>query len=152
MFPPANMKALDEKKELPNFSVHDYVATHLQQVFLPWPLSSLHLLPDWMILSGLIIIGLILIKIFMDPCIAICHLLRDNSLTITEKISTAVIPATSIARKNRNQMMTEGEGRYPMKRTNRSLEERIYEIEKRLNNFQAMVMRDKAKEEGKPRY
>ena len=48
--------------------------------------------------------------------------------------------------------MTEGEGSYPMKRTNSSLEERIYEIEKRLNNFQAMVMRDKAKEEGLPRY
>ena len=33
MFPPAKMKALDEKIELPSFSVHDYVATHLQQVF-----------------------------------------------------------------------------------------------------------------------
>ena len=70
------MKELDEKIELPNFSVHDYVASHLQQVFLPWPLSLLHLLPDWMILSGLIIIGLILIKIFLDPCMAICHLIK----------------------------------------------------------------------------
>ena len=92
------MKELDEKIELPNFSVHDYVATHLQQVFLPWPLSLLHLLQDWMILSGLIIIGLILIKNFLDPCMAICHLVRDSSLTITEKISTAVIPATSMTR------------------------------------------------------
>ena len=146
------MKALDEKIESPTFSVHDYVATHLQQVFLPWPLSLLHLLPDWMILSGLIIIGLILIKIFMDPCIAICHLVRDSSLTITEKISTAVIPATSMARINRKEKMTDVEGSYPMKHLNRDLERRIYEIEKRLNNFQAMVMRDKAKEEGLPRY
>ena len=53
------MKTLDEKIESPTFSVHDYVATHLQQVFLPWPLSLLHLLPDWMILGGLLIIGLI---------------------------------------------------------------------------------------------
>ena len=65
MFPPASMEALDEKIESPSFSVHDYTATHLQQVFLPWPLSLLHLLPDWMILSGLIIIGLILTKIHM---------------------------------------------------------------------------------------
>ena len=86
MFPPAEMKTLDEEIELSSFSVHDYVATHLKQVFLPWPLSLLHLLPDWMILSGLVIIGLILIKIFLDPCMAICHLLRDSSLTITEKI------------------------------------------------------------------
>ena len=104
-----------------------------------------------MILSGLIIIGLILIKIFMDPCIAICHLIRDSSLTITKKISTAVVPATSIARINQNQIMTEGEGSYPtMKHTNRSLEQRIYEIEKRLSNFQAMVMRGKARDEGLP--
>ena len=59
-----------------------------------------------------------------------------------------MVPATSIARINRNQIMTEGEGSYPMKRTNRSLEDWIYEIEKRLNNFQAMVMRDKARDEG----
>ena len=64
MFPPASMKTLDEKIESPPFAVHDYVATHPQQVFLPWPLSLLHLLPDLMILSGLIIIGLILTKIF----------------------------------------------------------------------------------------
>ena len=44
--------------------------------------------------------------------------------------------------------MTEGEGSYPMKRTNRSLEDWIYEIEKRLNNFQALVMRDRARDEG----
>ena len=48
--------------------------------------------------------------------------------------------------------MTEVEGSYSLKNLNRDLEVRIYEIEKRLNNFQAMVMRDKAKEEGLPRY
>merc|ERR1711923_453582 len=95
------MKTLDEEIELSSFSVHDYVATPLQQVFLPWPMSLLHLLPDWMILSGLVIIGLILIKIFLDPCMDICHLLRDSSLTITEKISTAVIPATTVSRIDR---------------------------------------------------
>lgn len=63
-----------------------------------------------------------------------------------------MIPATSMARKNRKEMMTDVEGSYPMKHLNRDLEQRIYEIEKRLNNFQAMVMRNKAKEEGLPRY
>ena len=109
------MKELDEKIKLPIFSVHDYVATHLQQVFLPWPLSLLHLLPDWMILSGLIIIGRILIKIFLDPCMTICHLIRDSSLTITEKISTAVIPATSMTRIKRKGTMTGEEGSHQMK-------------------------------------
>ena len=42
------------------------------------------------------------------------------------------------------------EGSYPMRRNNRSLAERIYEIETRLNNFQALVMREKARNEGLP--
>ena len=83
MFPMKEMKTLDEEIELEQFSVNDYITSHLQQVFLPWPLSALPLLPDWVILSGLIIIGLILTKIFIDPCMAICHLLRDSSLTLT---------------------------------------------------------------------
>ena len=48
--------------------------------------------------------------------------------------------------------MNEEEGSHPTEKADKDLEARIYEIEKRLNNFQAMVMRDKAKEEGKPRY
>ena len=58
------MNTLDEEIELEQFSINDYITSHLQQVFLPWPLSALHLLPDWVILSGLIVIGLILTKIF----------------------------------------------------------------------------------------
>ena len=147
MFRPAEMNTLDDEIELSSFSVHDYVATHLQQVFLPWPLSSLHLLPDWVILSCLVIIGLILIKIFLDPCMAIGHLLRDSSLTITEKISTAVIPATTVSRINRKGNLSIEEGNQTMTDTDKALEVRIKEIEKRLNMFQAMVMREKVREE-----
>ena len=82
----------------------------------------------------------------------ICHLIRDSSLTITEKISTAVIPATTVTRIKRKGTMTREEGSNPMEKVDRDLEARIYEMEKRLNNFQAMVMRNKAKEEGLPRY
>ena len=94
MFPMTEMDTLDNEIEQEQFSVHDYISSHLQQMFLPWPLSTLNLLPDWVILSGLIIIGLILLKVFIDPCMSICHSLRDSSLTITEKISSAIIPAT----------------------------------------------------------
>ena len=48
--------------------------------------------------------------------------------------------------------MTREEGSNSMEIVDRDLEARIYEMEKRLNNFQAMVMRNKAKEEGLPRY
>ena len=101
MFPMKEMNNLDEEIELKRFSVNDYISSHLQEVFLPWPLSALHLLPDWVILSGLIIIGVILIKIFIDLCMAICHLLRDSSLTITEKIISAIISAPTVIRLNR---------------------------------------------------
>ena len=52
MFPETAMNTLDDEIALSSFSIHDYVATCLQQVFLPWPLSLLHLLPDWLISSG----------------------------------------------------------------------------------------------------
>ena len=35
MFPQTAMNTLDDEMELSSFSVHDYVATHLQQAFLP---------------------------------------------------------------------------------------------------------------------
>ena len=73
---------------------------------------------------------------------AICHLLRDSSLTIIEKISTAVIPATTVSRINRKGNLGIEEGNHAMTDADKALEVRINEIEKRLNMFQAMVMRD----------
>ena len=120
----------------------------LQQVFLPWPLSLIHLLPDWMVLSGLVAIVLTLTKIFLDPALAICHLLRDSSLTITEKISTAVIPATTVSRINRKGNLSIEDGSDTRTDKEKALEARIVEIEKRLNMFQTMVMREKVREKG----
>ena len=51
------MNTLDEDIESEQFSINEYITSHLQQAFLPWPLSTLHILPDWVILAGLIIIG-----------------------------------------------------------------------------------------------
>ena len=83
---------------------------------------------------------------------AICHLLRESSLTIKEKISTAVISATTVTRINRKGNLNGEEGDYPMTKREKDLETRIFEMEKRLNNFQVMIMRDKAREESLPRY
>ena len=98
MYPMKVMNSLDKDIELEDFSINNYISNHLQEAFLPWPLSTLHLLPDWVILTGLIIVGLFLAKVFADPCMAICHLLRDSSLSITEKLSSIVVPATTITR------------------------------------------------------
>ena len=56
MFPMKEMNTLDEEIELEQISIIDYITSHLQQVFLPWPLSTLHILPDGLILCGLIVI------------------------------------------------------------------------------------------------
>ena len=82
---------------------------------------------------------------------AICHLLRDSSLTITEKISTAVIPATTVSRINRRDNMIEQDTSENNKKE-RTLELRVEELEKRLNMFQTIVMKEKLREEGLGRY
>ena len=78
---------------------------------------------------------------------AICHLLRDSSLTITEKISTAVIPATTVSRINRRDNMIEQDTSENNEKE-RTLELRVEELEKRLNMFQTIVMKEKLREEG----
>ena len=82
---------------------------------------------------------------------AICHLLRDSSLTITEKISTAVIPATTASRINRRDNMIE-QNTSGNNEKERTLELRVEELEKRLNMFQTIVMKEKLREEGLVRY
>ena len=77
-------------------------------------------------MSGLIVIGLILLKVFIDPCMSICHLLRDSSLTLTEKISSAKIPATTVTRVNRKGQLDLEEGIHIKEKV---LEARITELE-----------------------
>ena len=56
-------------------------------------------------------------------------MIRDRSLTITEKISTAVIPATTVTRIKRKGTMTREEGSHPMEKVDKNMEARIDEIE-----------------------
>ena len=138
------MNTLDEEIESEQFSVNDYITSHLQQAFLPWPLSMLIILSDWVILGGLIVIGLVLTKIFFDPCMAICHLVRDSSLSITEKLSSAIIPATAITRLNRREQREIETGRIEEE----TIEARIINLEKRVNIFQTLLLKEKEKNNG----
>ena len=115
--------------------------------FLPWPLSTLHILPDWVILAGLVIKGLVLAKIFFDPCMAICHLVRDSSLSITEKLSSAIIPATTITRLSRREQRELESGRFE-----ESIEVRINNLEMRVNMFQTVLVKEKEKNTGSIKY
>ena len=78
--------------------------------------------------------------------------MRDSSLTITEKISTAIITAATVTRINRKGNLEIEDGNYMRKIEENALEARIAEVEKRLNMFQTMVLKEKAREEGSIRY
>ena len=86
-------------------NTNEFISYRLQDAFLPWPINYLHIIPDWVIITLLGIIGLFLVKVFFDPAVACCTLIRDSSLSLTQKISSAVLPATSITWMNsrRNQ-------------------------------------------------
>ena len=102
--------------------------------FLPWPINYLHLIPDWLILTVIGIIGLFLMKIFFDPAMACCTLIRDSSLSLTQKISSVILPATSITWMNRkrNQDLENG--------SLEDFEMRVADLEDQMTIFKAVMI------------
>ena len=47
--------------------------------------------------------GLLLFRVLFDPVMAICTLIRDSSLSLTQKISSVIVPATAISWMNRKR-------------------------------------------------
>ena len=141
MYPMKVMNSLENDIEMEDFSVNEYISNHLQEAFLPWPLSTIHLLPDWVILTGLIILGLLLAKVFADPCMAVCHLLRDSSLSATEKLSSIIIPTTTITRLSIREQKDIESGRVEEV----TFEVRMVTLEKRVNMIQTLIIKEKEK-------
>ena len=71
---------------------------------------------------------------------AICHLVRDSSLSITEKISSVIIPATTITRMNRKEQREVESGNFE-----ESIELRVNELEMRMTMFQTVLVKGKEK-------
>ena len=88
-------------REAPNA----FISYNLQKAFLPWPISLIHFVPDWAILSVIGVVALLLFRVLFDPIMAICTLIRDSSLSLTQKISSIIVPATAITwmSRKRNQ-------------------------------------------------
>ena len=49
------------------------------------------------------VVGLLLFRVLFDPVMAICTLIRDSSLSLTQKISSVIVPATAISWMNRKR-------------------------------------------------
>ena len=102
MYTPEVLSGLSEDvetRETPNA----FISYNLQKAFLPWPISIIHFVPDWVILSVIGVIGLLLFRVLFDPVMAICTLIRDSSLSLTQKISSVIVPATAISWMNRKR-------------------------------------------------
>ena len=97
------MNAFSDVIDSPSFSTQDFISDQLQQVFLPFPLSLVHFLPRWVLETTVTIIGALLIKVFMDPAIAVCNLCRASSLSIVDKLTTIFVPTVSIFRKHQRE-------------------------------------------------
>ena len=73
------------------------ISYRIQDAILPWPLNCLHVLPDWLIISVIGVVGLILLKVVMDPLIACMALISDSSLSIIQRLASVIVPATTVS-------------------------------------------------------
>ena len=103
MYPSEVLTKLNDDIDLEETDTENFISYRLQDAILPWPLNLMHIVPDWLILTILGVIGLFILKVFMDPILACCNLIRDSSLSLTEKISSAILPVASISWMNSKQ-------------------------------------------------
>ena len=87
-----NIEGTDEANEEDNF-----ISYRIQDAILPWPLNYIHVLPDWLIISVLGVVGLILLKVVMDPLLACMTLISDSSLSIIQRLASVIVPATTVS-------------------------------------------------------
>ena len=69
----------------------------INNAFLLTSLIAVHILPDWLIISMIGIVGLILLKVVMDPLLACMTLISDSSLSIIQRIASVIVPATTVS-------------------------------------------------------
>ena len=75
-----------------------------------------------------------MMNLFFEPVVACCTLIKDSSLSLTQKLSSVILPATSITWMNRkrNQDLE-----------NRNIEDfemRVADLEDQMSIFQAVMI------------
>ena len=81
MYPAEVLSKLNDDTSLDETTTNEFISYRLQDAFFPWPINYLHIIPDWVIITILGVIGLFLMKVFFDPAVACCTLIRDGSLS-----------------------------------------------------------------------
>ena len=72
---------------------------------------------------------------------AVCHLVRDSSLSVTEKLSSIIILATTITRLSIREQREVESGRLEEE----TFEVRMVTLEKRVNIIQTFIIKEKEK-------
>ena len=138
IYPPEMLPSLTDNvvaRETPN----TFVSYNLQKAFLPWPINLIHLVPDWAILTVIAIIALLLFRVLFDPIMAICTLIRDSSLSLTQKISSIIVPATAIT------WMSRKKNRGIDAENIEEFELRVSELEDKMSFFSQVFVTEKGK-------
>merc|ERR1711872_781306 len=75
----------------------NFISYRIQDAILPWPLNYMHILPDWLIITVIGIVALILLKVVMDPLFPCMTLISDSSLSIIQRLASVIVPATTVS-------------------------------------------------------
>ena len=135
MYPSEVLMKLNDDTDLENTDEESFISYHLQDAILPWPLNLLHIVPDWLIITVLGIAGLFILKLVFDPMVACCTLIRDSSLSLTQKLSSIVIPATSIS------WMNNRKNQHSENKDLEDVESRISELEDEMQLFKNLMVK-----------
>ena len=84
---------------------------------------------------------LLMMKKFLDPVMALCPLVRDSCLSVIKIISKTCLPATSIAKREGQQMLTGPEENLPLTTTTNALVERVAALEAQVKGLHVFVLR-----------
>ena len=136
MYPAKVLSKLNDESDIDNNEGGNFVSYRLQDAFLPWPLNYFHILPDWLIITILGVIGLILLKVIMDPMLACLTLVGDSSLSIIQRLSSIIVPATTVSWiHNKNTPQVE-------QKEMEDVEFRISELEDQMQLFRNVMVRN----------
>merc|ERR1711893_338166 len=96
MYPSEVLMKLNDDTDLENTDEENFISYRLQDAILPW-INMMHILPDWLIITVLGIVGLLLLKVVFDPIVACLTLIGDSSVSIIQRLSSIIVPATTIS-------------------------------------------------------
>ena len=135
MYPSEDLMKLNDDTDLENTDEESFISYRLQDAILPWPINMLHILPDWLIITVLGIVGLLLLKVLIDPMVACCTLVGDRSLSIIQRLSSIIVPVTSISwMNNRKNHQSENKDL-------EDVESRISELEDEMQLFKNLMVK-----------